>query len=152
MNDMNWIAVRPEIVLLAMSCLIAIADLFVGVAQHRLPARREPHPVGGRVPVPHADVGSRRGKRVALLRHRERGTRRLPRQLRRAQRLEEILSQPCHRLRMRALVMQARRVGVVLARPHSEGLQVGDRIIVEGLHKIAPGAPVKPVPISAAKA
>jgi membrane fusion protein (multidrug efflux system) len=31
-----------------------------------------------------------------------------------------------------------------------EGLQVGDRIIVEGLHKIAPGAPVKPVPISAA--
>jgi len=31
-----------------------------------------------------------------------------------------------------------------------EGLHVGDRIIVEGLHKIAPGAPVKPVPVPAA--
>ncbi len=30
-----------------------------------------------------------------------------------------------------------------------EGLQVGDRVIVEGLHKIAPGAPVKPVPVPA---
>ncbi|MBX3346132.1 MAG: efflux RND transporter periplasmic adaptor subunit, partial [Nitrospira sp.] len=30
-----------------------------------------------------------------------------------------------------------------------EGLHVGDRIIVEGLHKIAPGAPVKPVPVPA---
>ncbi len=28
-----------------------------------------------------------------------------------------------------------------------EGLHVGDRVIVEGLHKIAPGAQVKPVPI-----
>lgn len=28
-----------------------------------------------------------------------------------------------------------------------EGLRVGDRVIVEGLHKIAPGAPVKPVPL-----
>ncbi len=28
-----------------------------------------------------------------------------------------------------------------------EGLHVGDRVIVEGLHKIAPGAPVKPMPI-----
>jgi len=28
-----------------------------------------------------------------------------------------------------------------------EGLQVGDRVIVEGLHKIAPGAQVKPVPV-----
>jgi membrane fusion protein, multidrug efflux system len=28
-----------------------------------------------------------------------------------------------------------------------EGLHVGDRVIVEGLHKIAPGAPVKPVPL-----
>lgn len=28
-----------------------------------------------------------------------------------------------------------------------QGLHVGDRIIVEGLHKIAPGAPVKPVPL-----
>ena len=27
-----------------------------------------------------------------------------------------------------------------------EGLRVGARVIVEGLHKIAPGAPVKPVP------
>ena len=27
-----------------------------------------------------------------------------------------------------------------------EGLHVGDRVIIEGLHKIAPGAPVKPVP------
>lgn len=26
-----------------------------------------------------------------------------------------------------------------------EGLQAGERIIVEGMHKIAPGAPVKPV-------
>jgi membrane fusion protein (multidrug efflux system) len=33
-----------------------------------------------------------------------------------------------------------------------EGLHVGDRIIVEGLHKIAPGAPVKPVPIPPAGA
>lgn len=33
-----------------------------------------------------------------------------------------------------------------------EGLRVGDRIIVEGLHKIAPGAPVKPVPVPAAGA
>lgn len=33
-----------------------------------------------------------------------------------------------------------------------EGLHVGDRIIVEGLHKIAPGAPVKPVPVPAAGA
>jgi len=30
-----------------------------------------------------------------------------------------------------------------------EGLHVGDRVIVEGLHKIAPGAPVKPVPLPA---
>ena len=29
-----------------------------------------------------------------------------------------------------------------------EGLHVGDRVIVEGLHKIVPGAPVKPVPHS----
>jgi membrane fusion protein (multidrug efflux system) len=29
-----------------------------------------------------------------------------------------------------------------------EGLHVGDRVIIEGLHKIAPGAPVKPVPHS----
>lgn len=28
-----------------------------------------------------------------------------------------------------------------------QGLHIGDRIIVEGLHKIAPGAPVKPVPL-----
>ena len=28
-----------------------------------------------------------------------------------------------------------------------EGLHVGDRVIIEGLHKIAPGAPVKPVPL-----
>ncbi len=28
-----------------------------------------------------------------------------------------------------------------------EGLHVGDRVIVDGLHKIAPGAPVKPVPL-----
>ncbi len=28
-----------------------------------------------------------------------------------------------------------------------EGLRVGDRVIVDGLHKIAPGAPVKPVPV-----
>jgi membrane fusion protein (multidrug efflux system) len=28
-----------------------------------------------------------------------------------------------------------------------EGLHVGDRVIVDGLHKIAPGAPVKPVPV-----
>ena len=33
-----------------------------------------------------------------------------------------------------------------------EGVHVGDRIIVEGLHKIAPGAPVKPVPVPAAGA
>lgn len=33
-----------------------------------------------------------------------------------------------------------------------QGLQAGDRIIVEGLHKIAPGAPVKPVPIPPAGA
>ena len=33
-----------------------------------------------------------------------------------------------------------------------EGLHVGDRIIVEGLHKIAPGAPVKPVPVPPAGA
>lgn len=33
-----------------------------------------------------------------------------------------------------------------------EGLHVGDRIIVEGLHKIAPGAPVKPVLVPAAGA
>ncbi|MCS6297663.1 MAG: efflux RND transporter periplasmic adaptor subunit [Nitrospira sp.] len=33
-----------------------------------------------------------------------------------------------------------------------QGLQVGDRVIVEGLHKIAPGAPVKPVPVPAAGA
>lgn len=33
-----------------------------------------------------------------------------------------------------------------------EGLHVGDRIIVEGLHKIAPGAPVKPVPVPSAGA
>jgi hypothetical protein len=26
-------------------------------------------------------------------------------------------------------------------------LHVGDRVIVDGLHKIAPGAPVKPVPV-----
>ncbi len=31
-----------------------------------------------------------------------------------------------------------------------EGVKVGDRIIVEGLHKIAPGAPVKPVPLAPA--
>lgn len=30
-----------------------------------------------------------------------------------------------------------------------EGLHVGDRVIVDGLHKIAPGAPVKPVPLPA---
>jgi membrane fusion protein (multidrug efflux system) len=29
-----------------------------------------------------------------------------------------------------------------------EGLHVGDRVIVEGLHKIAPGASVKPMPLS----
>ena len=29
-----------------------------------------------------------------------------------------------------------------------EGLHVGDRVIVDGLHKIAPGAPVKPVQLS----
>ena len=28
-----------------------------------------------------------------------------------------------------------------------EGLHVGDRVIVDGLHKIAPGAPVKPMPL-----
>lgn len=33
-----------------------------------------------------------------------------------------------------------------------EGVHVGDRVIVEGLHKIAPGAPVKPVPVPAAGA
>ncbi|MBA5873898.1 MAG: efflux RND transporter periplasmic adaptor subunit [Nitrospira sp. CR1.2] len=33
-----------------------------------------------------------------------------------------------------------------------EGLHVGDRIIVEGLHKIVPGAPVKPVPVPPAGA
>lgn len=33
-----------------------------------------------------------------------------------------------------------------------EGLHVGDRIIVDGLHKIAPGAVVKPVPVPAAGA
>ena len=33
-----------------------------------------------------------------------------------------------------------------------QGLRAGDRIIVEGLHKIAPGAPVKPVPIPPAGA
>lgn len=33
-----------------------------------------------------------------------------------------------------------------------EGVHVGDRIIVEGLHKIAPGAPVKPVPVPPAGA
>ena len=31
-----------------------------------------------------------------------------------------------------------------------EGVKAGDRIIVEGLHKIAPGAPVKPVPLAPA--
>lgn len=33
-----------------------------------------------------------------------------------------------------------------------QGLQVGDRVIVEGLHKIAPGAPVRAVPVPAAGA
>lgn len=33
-----------------------------------------------------------------------------------------------------------------------QGLQVGDRVIVDGLHKIAPGAPVKPMPVPAAGA
>ena len=28
MNDMNWIAVYPEMVLLGMTCLIALLDLF----------------------------------------------------------------------------------------------------------------------------
>ena len=29
MNAMNWLVVYPEIVLLAMTCVIAVADLFV---------------------------------------------------------------------------------------------------------------------------
>lgn len=33
-----------------------------------------------------------------------------------------------------------------------EGLRPGDKVIVDGLQKVQPGAPVKPVPLSAAKA
>jgi NADH-quinone oxidoreductase subunit N len=36
MNELNWIAVRPEIVLLAMACVIAIVDLFVTDERRRL--------------------------------------------------------------------------------------------------------------------
>ncbi|MCZ8077038.1 MAG: proton-conducting transporter membrane subunit, partial [Paucibacter sp.] len=35
MNNMNWLAVYPEIILLAMACVVALADLFV-----KDPARR----------------------------------------------------------------------------------------------------------------
>ena len=29
MNDMNWLAIYPEILLLAMSCVVALVDLWV---------------------------------------------------------------------------------------------------------------------------
>ncbi|MFT7724259.1 MAG: NADH-quinone oxidoreductase subunit NuoN [Roseateles sp.] len=35
MNDMNWLAVYPEILLLAMSCVVALADLWVTDEQRR---------------------------------------------------------------------------------------------------------------------
>nr|WP_295082919.1 NADH-quinone oxidoreductase subunit NuoN [uncultured Roseateles sp.] len=35
MNNMNWLAVYPEIILLAMTCVIAIVDLFVTDSQRR---------------------------------------------------------------------------------------------------------------------
>ncbi len=35
MNDMNWPAVYPELVLLAMACVIALVDLFVGDERRR---------------------------------------------------------------------------------------------------------------------
>jgi len=36
MNDMNWLGIYPEIVLLAMACVIALVDLFVTDAGRRL--------------------------------------------------------------------------------------------------------------------
>ena len=36
MNQMNWLGIYPEIVLLAMACVIALADLFVTDAGRRL--------------------------------------------------------------------------------------------------------------------
>ena len=35
MNDMNWVAIRPEILLLAMGCLVALVDLWVTDEQRR---------------------------------------------------------------------------------------------------------------------
>ena len=35
MTDLNWIAVTPEIVLLAMACLVALVDLFVTCPQRK---------------------------------------------------------------------------------------------------------------------
>ncbi len=29
MNDMNWVAVYPELLLLALACVVALVDLFV---------------------------------------------------------------------------------------------------------------------------
>ena len=44
-----------------------VADLGLGVADHRLPARREVQPVGAHVPVPQPVVGALERERVALL-------------------------------------------------------------------------------------
>ena len=35
MNDMNWLVVYPEILLLVMACLITLVDLWVRDAQRR---------------------------------------------------------------------------------------------------------------------
>ena len=37
MNDMNWLAVFPEILLLAMACVVALVDLFVTTRGARRP-------------------------------------------------------------------------------------------------------------------
>jgi NADH-quinone oxidoreductase subunit N len=35
MNDMNWLAIYPEILLLAMGCVVALVDLWVTDEQRR---------------------------------------------------------------------------------------------------------------------
>src|SRR3954470_13225301 len=35
MNDMNWLAIYPEILLLAMGCIVALVDLWVTDEQRR---------------------------------------------------------------------------------------------------------------------
>jgi len=37
MNNMNWLAVYPEIILVVMACLVAIVDLFVTDPLRRRP-------------------------------------------------------------------------------------------------------------------